>query len=250
MPKPVYVESGPFKIEKVDNDCPEYLKIKFSDGDTRKMAKGGNWPSHLAKALHEKVKQQYDLNEEVYVITSQTTKDWDPKVWLCDTRSVEDQKLHTQIDEIANDEVLWTPVESTDRFMYVEYTYVARQFDDPDLNHFETSLGKEFQASWQSAKHGRCVSEEHDIRRIRIGTDELSKRQGYRVTVFKACENINGWSWMIILQVDEKLKDMKKWPDEDEMIAKAERLISGEKSPEKIEKFLRSLSKKNQPPNP
>ncbi len=56
-----HVKTGPFKIERVITDNPKYLIVEFDDIDPktgrkslRKMAKGGEWPSHLAELLREK----------------------------------------------------------------------------------------------------------------------------------------------------------------------------------------------------
>ena len=36
--------TGPFVLIGVENDDPKYLRLTFSDGNTRKLAKGGKWP--------------------------------------------------------------------------------------------------------------------------------------------------------------------------------------------------------------
>jgi hypothetical protein len=35
--------TGPFILTGIDNEDPKYLRLTFSDGETRKLAKGGRW---------------------------------------------------------------------------------------------------------------------------------------------------------------------------------------------------------------
>lgn len=102
MPQIVYKTTGPFTLIDIDDTDSLYLKLKFDDGHIRKMAKGRNWPPHLAIALHEKA-QNY-LNQKVHIITSQTTDKWNPKDWLCDIRPVEEQKKRDAINKILSQE--------------------------------------------------------------------------------------------------------------------------------------------------
>ena len=198
MPKPVYVKSGPFKIEKIDNDCPTYLKIKFSD-----------------------------------------------------IRSAEEQTDYISANKILKEkEVLWVLSNSQEIYRYIEYTEVAKNFKDWDLATFEDLLHEEFEASWVAQKARTVVKERFDIRRIRIGQSKdgnrLSKRQGYRVTVFEAYQDINEaikLSWMIVLLVDEKLddEDSNQFPEKAEMIKKAELLVVGRRTPEQIHQIFKDF---------
>jgi len=240
MLRPKYVRSEPLLLTKIDNDDDTYLRLTFSDGVTRKMAKGGKWPSYLAVELHKKAEKL--LKQKVVVVTSQTTKAWEPKKWLCNIYLPKEVEEKERVEAELGKKVLWVPSETS--CSYIEYTFVQDVFrDDPDLNDFESSLAKEFDSSWRSSKHGRMVDAGLNIKRLRIGKRDLSKRQGYRVTVFEAHEG-NGWSYFIILQVDEKLKDVDRFPDKSEMIARAKELIQGERSPEKIHQIFEYLATK------
>lgn len=241
MPHPQYAYTGPFVLERIDTDDDKYLKLTFSDGYIRKMAKGGKWPPYLAVQLHERAKGLQ--GEEVYVVTSQTTKEWDTRKWLCNIILSEERKQKEDIESKFGADVLWVPSETN--YSYIEYTFIQDQFKvDADIVDFENKLSKEFAASWDSSKHARMVNAELDIRRIRIGKDKMSKRQGYRVTAFKAHEEEKGWSYFIVLQLDEKLKDEKKFPYRKEMVDRARELMDGDRSPEKIREFFASLSEK------
>jgi hypothetical protein len=78
----IRVTTGPFILEYIDNTDSNYLKLHFSDGRVRLIAKGGRWPSHVAANLA--LKAENLLNKSVYIVTSQTTKDWETREWLCD----------------------------------------------------------------------------------------------------------------------------------------------------------------------
>lgn len=238
--QPKHKRTGPFILEAIDDSDETYLKLTFSDGNTRKMAKGGKWPPHLAVQLYEKAKEFVD--KKVYIVTSQTTKAWDPEEWICDIRPPEIEEQEQKFERILGEDVLGTP--TANNKTYVEYTFVQGQFKyDSDAVDFKNRLIKEFDASWHSPKHARVVDTELDIRRFRFGKCNLSKQKGYRVTAFKAYEQ-NGWSWVIILQLDEKLKDGNKSPDQKEMVAKANELINGDRSPERMRQIFDYLSKK------
>lgn len=236
---PRYVRSKPLVLTKIDNDDEKYLKVTFSDGFTRKMAKGGKWPPHLAVALHKKAEEL--LGQKVIIVTSQTTKDWDSKEWLCNIILPNEAGEKEKVEAEFGRNVLWTPSLSCRRF--IEFTFIQDKFrDDPDIVSFEERLNKEFDSSWASSKHCRMVNAEFDIRRFRIGKGNLSKRQGYRVTAFKAHEE-KGWSWFIILQLDEKLKNEKSFPHDAEMVERAKALINGDRSPDKIRQIFLSFEK-------
>jgi hypothetical protein len=87
-----HVKTGPFKIERVITDNPKYLIVEFDDIDPntgrkslRKMAKGDEWPSYLAELIREKAEGL--INENVIVVTSQTTAPWPTNEWFCDVES-------------------------------------------------------------------------------------------------------------------------------------------------------------------
>ena len=82
-------KTGPFVLEKIITNDPTYLKLVFSDlnqvtnqKNTRQLSKGGRWPESFAIFLEEKANEL--LGKEVYVITSQTTREWDTTQWLSD----------------------------------------------------------------------------------------------------------------------------------------------------------------------
>jgi hypothetical protein len=74
--------TGPFILDSIDDDNVTYLKLKFSDGQIRQLSKGGNWPKHISENLFKKAEQL--KGKSVYIVTSQTTKNWEPSEWLCD----------------------------------------------------------------------------------------------------------------------------------------------------------------------
>lgn len=78
----IRVRTGPFILEYIDNTDINYLKLHFSDGRVRLLAKVGKWPSQVAENLA--LKAENSLNKSVYIVTSQTTKKWDVAEWLCD----------------------------------------------------------------------------------------------------------------------------------------------------------------------
>lgn len=141
--------------------------------------------------------------------------------------------------EEGKEDGYWEPCPSS--FTFVEFKDVVDQFRKrEDLEDFRKRLPEEFEQSWRSRKHGKSVVTKAgcEIRRIRIGKENRGKSKGYRVTVFE--EFTKGEiSWMIILLVDDKLKNLDKWPDKEEMIEKAESLrMSSEKRIELIGAIL------------
>ena len=77
--------TGPFILTGINPDDPKYLRLTFSDGKTRKLAKGGKWPPEYAEACLVKAN---DLrNKSVFIKTSQTTGDWATTEWLCDIQA-------------------------------------------------------------------------------------------------------------------------------------------------------------------
>ena len=78
----VRTTTGPFILEFIDDTDCNYLKLIFSDGQCRLLAKGGKWPAYIAVNLE--IKARGLLKKSVYVVTSQTTKQWDTTEWICD----------------------------------------------------------------------------------------------------------------------------------------------------------------------
>ena len=79
--------TGPFKLLNADDKAdPKYLLMEFDDGNTRKMAKGGNWPPNFAKALFRKAHDY--IGHEVLVLTWRADI-WDTTEWLRDIKPFE-----------------------------------------------------------------------------------------------------------------------------------------------------------------
>jgi hypothetical protein len=74
--------SGPYILTCIDPTDDRYLRLTFSDGHSRELAKGGNWPPIFAIELLAKANTL--VGKSVFIKTSQTTKPWDTTDWLCD----------------------------------------------------------------------------------------------------------------------------------------------------------------------
>ena len=218
-----YAKTGPFILEKIITNDPTYLKLEFNDlnkvtnqKNIRQLSKGGRWPESFAVFLEEKANEL--LGKEVYVITSQTTKEWDTTKWLSDIES-------KKIRDIKDGPVSKIPAADgisnlSDTLAFckqnlIDYSLAKNSLsEEEEFLDFGQNLAKNFEQSWRSNKTSRKVSD--NIKRIRIlGPNNLSKRNGYRVIVWKAYEH-EGINYFAVLKVDKKLED-ESYPSNQEI---------------------------------
>ena len=218
-----YAKTGPFILEKIITNNPTYLKLEFNDlnkvtnqKNIRQLSKGGRWPESFAIFLEEKANEL--LGKEVYVITSQTTREWDTTKWLSDIESRKD-------GDIKDGPVSKIPAADgesnvSDTLAFCKQNLIDFSLAKNDLSgeeeflDFGQNLAKNFEQSWRSNKTARNISD--DVKRIRIlGPNNLSKRNGYRVIVWKAYE-YEGINYFIVLKVDKKLED-ESYPSNQEI---------------------------------
>ena len=207
--------TGPFILEAIDNDDPEYLRLTFSDGKTRKLAKGGNWPPKYAVACFSKANDL--LGKSVFIKTSQTTKDWDTTQWLCDIQAeniIEKSREIARLIEPNKEITVNDPIENilasgtSGKTFYANVEPVKNYFtNEDDFLDFSKSFEKGFISSY-TAKNARNKKLPPGIKRVRIsGLGALSKRNGFRVVVaeFETEETSEAFKFFHILRVDAKL---------------------------------------------
>ena len=208
--------TGPFVLTGIDNDDPKYLRLTFSDGETRKLAKGGKWPPEYAVACLAKAKDLYE--KSVFIKTSQTTSDWSTTQWLCDIQAehiVEKsreiaRKIDPKEEVAANDSIekfILTSCTSGKTF-FANVAPVADYFaKEDDFIDFSKSFEQGFVSAW-TAKNARNTKLPSGVKRVRIaGLGALSKRNGFRVVAaeFKTEETSEAFRFFHILRIDEKL---------------------------------------------
>jgi len=208
--------TGPFILTGINNDDPKYLRLTFSDGETRKLAKGGNWPPEYAVACFAKAKDLY--GKSVFIKTSQTTHDWNTTQWLCDIQAeniVEKsrqiaRKIEPDEEVAANDSIekyILTSCTSGKTF-FANIAPVADYFaKEDDFLDFSKSFEQGFVSAW-TAKNARNAKLPPGIKRVRIsGLGALSKRNGFRVVAaeFQTEETSEAFKFFHILRIDEKL---------------------------------------------
>ena len=210
-----YAKTGPFVLEKIITNDPTYLKLEFNDlnkvtnqKNIRQLSKGGRWPESFAIFLEEKANEL--LGKEVYVITSQTTKEWDTTKWLSDIELVRTNNIKKEIGTLlkaADGESILYDSLAFSNLNLIDYSLAKNDLsNEEEFLDFGQNLGKNFEQSWRSNKHSRRIDD--DIRRIRIlGPNNLSKRNGYRVIVWKAYE-YNDIKYFVVLKSDKKLDDI------------------------------------------
>jgi hypothetical protein len=208
--------TGPFVLIGVENDDPKYLRLTFSDGNTRKLAKGGKWPPEYAIACLAKANDL--LNKSVFIKTSQTTSDWKTTQWLCDIQAeqlVEKSReialqIETEVEIAANDSIekyILTSCTSGKTF-FANVAPVADYFaEEDDFLDFSKSFEKGFVSAW-TAKNARNAKLPPGVKRVRIsGLGAMSKRNGFRVVAaeFKTDDTSEAFKFFHILRIDEKL---------------------------------------------
>jgi hypothetical protein len=208
--------TGPFTLVGIDNQDSKYLRLTFSDGQTRKLARGGNWPPEYAVACLEKAENLYQ--KSVFIKTSQTTKDWSVKEWLCDIQAAEIVEKSREIArKIEPDEEVATN-DSIEKFILTSCTNgktffanvapVASYFKkEDDFLDFSKSFEQGFVSAW-TAKSARTAKLPFGLKRVRIsGLGALSKRNGFRVVAaeFQTEDTSEAFKFFHILRIDEKL---------------------------------------------
>ncbi len=221
-----FLITGPLTLLDIDNEHDSYLKLKFSDGYTRKMSKGRNWPPEYADALFKKAKDL--INQSVYIKTSQTTKEWNTKEWMCD--------LHAQIvaetrSKIANELIKDNDgsKQNLDKFILVS-TAIGKSYfanletvsdyfkSENEYLDFCHSFEKDFVSAWQ-AKNARNKLMPLGMKRVRIsGLGNLTKRNGFRVVASEVItdDTSEAFKFFHILRIDEKL-DKDEYLSDDEV---------------------------------
>lgn len=209
--------TGPFLLTHIDVSDDRYLKLTFSDGHTRKLAKGGRWPPEYAQACLAKATEL--LNQSVFIKTSQTTSDWDTRQWLCDIQAEEiaevSKKLAREIEPNAKE----TKNDSIEKYILVSCTTgktffansepIAEFFkEENDFLDFNRSFEKGFVSAW-TAKTARNSKLPSGVKRVRIaGLGERTKRNGFRVVAaeVQTQDTSEAFKFFHLLQIDEKLE--------------------------------------------
>ena len=219
-----HVRTGPFKIVKIVESDPRYLIVQFDDinpstnkPSQRKMSRGGNWPSYLADLVQEKVQDL--LGELVYVITSQTTKNWSTFDWFCDVETQNDYGIKGGFgNALAADGSSHLKDNLViDGLSIIDCSLGKACFEDENEYHvFYQTLQKRFNSAI-SNKTQRHVDD--DITRVRLPDKKRDKgsQGGFRATVWQALtKEEHNFDYYIILRVDRKTLE-KKFPEKEEM---------------------------------
>jgi hypothetical protein len=210
--------TGPFVLTGIDDKHPKYLRLTFSDRNTRKLAKGGKWPTEYAQACLAKANGL--LNKSVYIKTSQTTKDWDPAEWLCDIRAEEVAQKTREIARALEPDVKADDNDSEEKFILTSCTsgktFIANAAPivevfktEDDFLDFSQSFEKGFVSAW-SAKTARTTKLPPGVKRVRIaGLGERTKRNGFRVVAAEAQteDTSEAFRFFHLLRVDDKLQN-------------------------------------------
>jgi hypothetical protein len=209
--------TGPFILTGIDNEHPKYLRLTFSDGKTRKLAKGGNWPPEYAVACLAKANDLFE--KSVFIKTSQTSYDWKTTEWLCDIQAEHivkksrefARKIEPQEKVAANDSIekyILTSCTSGKTY-YANAAPVAAYFArEDDFLDFSKSFEQGFVSAW-NAKNARNTKLPIGVKRVRIsGLGALSKRNGFRVVAaeFQTEDTSEAFKFFHILRIDEKLE--------------------------------------------
>lgn len=209
--------TGPFVLTGINPDDPTYLKLTFSDGCERKLAKGGKWPPEYAQACLEKA--QTLLHKSVYIKTSQTTKEWETTKWLCDIQAELIIEKSRQIAREIEPEEKPAANDSLEKFIltsstsgktfYANAAPIARAFTtEDDFLDFSQSFERGFVSAW-TAKNARNAKLPPGVKRVRIsGLGTRTKRNGFRVVAAEVMteDTSEAFRFFHLLRVDEKLE--------------------------------------------
>ena len=210
-----FLITGPFILNSINNEDAKYLKLKFDDGFERKLSKGESWPPEYAQNLLDKALAL--INQSVYIKTSQTTKNWDSKEWMCDMHAQAIAEVRSQLaDELKSSETI-DKNDSAEKYILVSTTNgksffaniepIVKYFSsENDLLDFSNSFEKDFVSSW-SAKNARLKGSPNGTKRIRIGGfGNRTKRNGFRVVVAEVVtdETSEAFKFFHVLRLDEK----------------------------------------------
>jgi hypothetical protein len=209
--------TGPFVLTDIDLSDTRYLRLTFSDGHTRKFAKGGNWPSEYAQACLAKAEQL--LGKSAFIKTSQTTRDWPTTEWLCDIQAEEivatSRKLAREVEPAAkvgeNDSLEKFILASctSGKTFYANAAPIAFSFaSEEDFLDFSQSFEKGFVSAWM-ARTARNKKLPNGMKRVRIaGLGARTKRNGFRVVAAEVQteETSEAFKFFHLLRVDEKLE--------------------------------------------
>ena len=244
-----YETTGPFELLSIDESNPKYLILEFEDtnpqtglNSRRKMAKGGNWPAFFAEKLLEKAAPL--VGSKVFVKTSQTTKAWSTYEWLCDVENAETGSIKAgiaeQVKAADGSSNLVDSLALDSHLNLIDYS-LAKDFCESEQEYevFWKNLTDGFKASWVNSK-ARTLKD--DVKRIRVkGTERLSKRNGYRVVVWRAFE-INDVNYFVVLRVDKKL-DREDFLTKEEIsqISQQVQKLSALYDPEKMAEVIRHV---------
>ena len=133
-----FLITGPFILTSINNEEEKYLKLKFDDGYERKLSKGGSWPPEYAQNLLEKALALVD--KSVYIKTSQTTKNWDSKEWMCDIHAQALAEKRTQLAVDLKPKEAIEKNDSAEKFILVSTTNGKSYFAniEPIVNYFNS----------------------------------------------------------------------------------------------------------------
>lgn len=207
--------TGPFVLTAINEADPKYLLLTFDDGFTRRLAKGGNWPPEYAVACLKKAKSLE--GQQVFIKTSQTTKDWSPTQWLCDIKAVQVVEKSREIARELEPKAVVPENDSIDKYILTSCTTgrsffanvapVADYFStENDFIDFSNSFEQGFVSAW-TAKNARSTKLPTGMRRVRIGgLGNRTKRNGFRVVAaeVQTDETSEAFRFFHILRIDEK----------------------------------------------
>lgn len=207
--------TGPFVLTGIDPDDDKYLRLTFSDGHTRKLAKAGNWPPEYAQACLAKATRL--LNKSVFIKTSQTTRNWETTDWLCDIQA---EQIVEKSRQLAREIKLGEKVAANDslekfiltsctsgKTFYANAAPIAESFaTEDDFLDFSQSFEQGFVSAW-TAKNARSAKLPAGVKRVRIsGLGTRTKRNGFRVVAAEVQTEgtSEAFKFFHLLRVDEK----------------------------------------------
>ena len=207
--------TGPFVLTNIDPNDAKYLRLTFSDGNTRKLAKGGKWPPEYAQACLTKATSL--LGQSVFVKTSQTTKNWETTEWLCDIQAEAIVEISRQLAREIEPNESVAADDSIEKFILTSCTSgktffanaapIAKFFaSEDDFLDFSQSFEQGFISAW-TAKNARSSKLPAGVKRVRIsGLGTRTKRNGFRVVAAEVQteDTSEAFRFFHLLRIDEK----------------------------------------------